>query len=82
MNWVSFTVDCIPVVNQFKSGIEFVTGYDPITWKKLDPISRGISGIGILPFGKIPKYGKKIGKGVGIAQKVWSIDSNTAKDVY
>ena len=82
MNWVSCALDFVPVVSQVKSGIEFVTGYDPVTFTKLDPISRGVSGIGLIPFGKIPKYGNKIRKGVGFAQKSWTINNNCAKNVY
>ena len=40
MNWVSCALDFVPVVSQVKSGIEFITGYDPVTFTELDPISR------------------------------------------
>ena len=62
MDYISPLVDLMPGFGNFKSGIEFVTGYDPLTFKKKDDFSRAMSGLSVFPFGKIFKYGNTINK--------------------
>lgn len=73
MEFLSAGLDFIPVVGQIKSGIELISGNDAITGEELDIIDKGFCVLGLVPFGKMGRAGKRIGKvvkGTNIAKKV------------
>lgn len=63
---VSAALDFIPVVGNIKSGIEAITGVDPITGRKLETWERAVSAAGIVggPLAKGAKHGGKAVSGI------------------
>lgn len=55
---VSIGLDFTPGVSNLKSGVELITGIDPITGKE---VSRLMAGIGLIPYGKHITKGAKLG---------------------
>ena len=76
---LSKTADLIPGVSNVKSGIEAITGRDPITGNKLTKTERAISASGIIlpgPAKTVAKSVSKISKGVSKADVEVTIPSN------
>ena len=71
---LSIGLDFVPGLSNFKGGLEFISGYDFIAGQKLDPIQRGISGIGALPFGQIGKAGNAIEKTIKTVGLAYNCD--------
>ena len=73
MEFLSAGLDLIPVVGQIKSGIELISGNDAVTGEELDIIDKGFCVLGLVPFGKMGRAGKRIGKVIDAAGTVKTI---------
>ena len=73
MEFLSAGLDFIPVVGQIKSGIELISGNDAITGEELDIIDKGFCVLGLVPFGKMGRAGKRIGKVINATGAVKTI---------
>ena len=71
---LSCFLDSVPIVGNFKSGIELCTGRDAVTNEKLNGVDMVMNGVGLcLPLGtlgKLAKKGSKLKKVVKLAERV------------
>lgn len=80
-DFISLSIDLIPIAGNVKSFIEFVRGKDSVTGEELDEIDRGFCALDLIPIGKFGKVGKKIRKIVDVTSTSYSIMGITEQEV-
>ena len=82
--WLSFVLDCVPIVGSIKNGIEIFTGTDLITGREISDLEKGIMAVGILldcipgvgTVGSIVADVSKQGAKIGIRAAIKSVAKN------
>ncbi len=75
---IAAAADFVPGVSTLKSGLEVITGYDPITGKALSAGDRWASAAGLVPGGKALKYAAKAVDALDTGHDIAKVAAKTA----